>query len=130
MNIKDYLKANKTSISYISKKTDLPYTTVSELINGKVSIDKVYVGTAMKLAEACGLSFMCFYKMCKETTSLPEIPDGRIIIKNKRYYLEYDIDGKTGVDYLFKVNPGNTKCLEAAAISAINDIRGKIRSEK
>ena len=128
MNIKEYLKANKTSIASISQKTGIPYTTVSELINGKVSIDKVYVGTAMKLAEACCLSFMSFYNMCRETTTLPEIPDGKIIIKNKRYYLEYDIDGHTGVDYLFKVNPGNTQCLESAALSAINEIRTKIQS--
>ncbi len=130
MNIREYLKTNKTSIASISQRTGIPYTTVSELINGKVSIDKVYVGTAMKLAEASGLSFMNFYKMCKETTSLPEIPDGRIIIKNKRYYIEYDVDGISGIEYLCKVNPENSQCLENTAAEAMTRIREQLYSQQ
>ena len=130
MDIREYLKTNKTSIASVSKKTGIPYTNVSELVNGKVSIDKIYVGTAMKLAEACGLSFASFYKMCKETTSLPVIPDGRIIIKNKCYYLEYDVDGISGTEYLCKVNPENSQGLEGTAKTAMSRIREQLHSQR
>ena len=86
------MKENKLKVSDIAKTTLLPYTTVNEIINGKTDIDRVQIGTGLKIAEACNLSFEEFYCMCKQSNNPPRIQNGEIMIKNKAYYLIYHLD--------------------------------------
>ncbi len=89
MQLKYYLKENRLRVSDIAKITLLPYTTVNEIINGKTDIDRVQIGTGLKIADACNLSFEEFYCMCKQSNNPPRIQNGEIMIKNKAYYLIY-----------------------------------------
>lgn len=129
MNIKTYLKSNRISVAELSRTTKLPYTSVSELINGKVDIDRVYVGTAMKLAEALDISFDEFYTLCRANIVNLHNPDATLKIKNKKYYVAYDIDGNRGEAYLFKVNDTNKKYANDAAQWEIDDIRRNIEEQ-
>lgn len=52
MSIRDYLK--DTNIATLSRESGLPYTTVSEIANGKKSIEKCSAGTVYSLACALG----------------------------------------------------------------------------
>ena len=54
MSIKDYIEENNISIASLSKETGLPYTTVSELVNGKKSLAKCSAETVYRIAKELG----------------------------------------------------------------------------
>ena len=109
MDIKTYLKRNKLKISDISRQAGVPYTTVNEIMNGKTDIDRVQIGTGLRIAEACRMDFMKFYDLCKKSNSIPAVSGGRILKKNKSYYLQCSLPEYDGEIYLCKVNPVNTQ---------------------
>jgi len=115
MTIKEYIKRNNISIAQISAECNIPYSTVSELINGKVEIDQCRVGNAMKITKACHLPFDDFYSMCKEVTKNVAIDRGRIFIRNKRYYVSFEIEGEKRTVELCKVNKRNTQFVQDMA---------------
>lgn len=51
MDLKAYIEENNISIASLSKETGLPYTTVSELVNGKKSLGKCSAETVYRLAK-------------------------------------------------------------------------------
>ncbi len=108
MQLKAYLKQHSIKISDISREYSIPYTTVNEIINGKIDIDRVQIGTGLQIAKACHLPFDDFYDMCKRSYALPNILNGKIVKKNKAYYLQYTIDNTNGEIYLCKITPTNT----------------------
>ena len=54
MKLKDYLLANNKSISDLSRESGLPYTTVSEIVNGKKTLGKCSALTVYNIAGALG----------------------------------------------------------------------------
>ena len=120
--IKYYLKQNKIKISDIARKYNLPYTTVSEIINGKTDIDRVQIGTGLEIANACNLSFEEFYKSCKSSNAVPCIKNGIIVRKNKAYYLQYTFPDEEGEIYLCKINEINSHFIKDMAEWSINAI--------
>lgn len=122
MILKSYLEFNNISIASLQKKTGIPYTTIYEIVNGKVEIDRVYVGTALKLAQACDVSFPKFCDMCRETTSLPPIEGGDLVIINKNYYLIYDMNGNKERVFLSKAGIQNKRIAKKIAEQKIDEI--------
>ena len=120
--MKTYLKQNNIRISDISRQTGVPYTTVNEIINGKIDIDKVRIKTGLMIADACNMDFMTFYNTCKRSNSLPSIPNGRIIKKNKAYYLKCTLPGFDSEIYLCRINPVNTHFVKDMAEWTINSL--------
>ncbi|MBP5756951.1 MAG: hypothetical protein J6W39_05155, partial [Spirochaetales bacterium] len=51
MDLKAYIEENNISIASHSKETGLPYTPVSELVNGKKSLGKCSAETVYRLAK-------------------------------------------------------------------------------
>ena len=68
------------------------------------------------------ISFEDFYNMCKESYTLPVIENGKIIKKNKNYYLNYSLPDSCGELYLCKVNPINTHFIKDMAEWAIHTV--------
>ena len=130
MTLKEYLKEKKMRIADISRVSGVPYTTVSEIVNGKLDIDRVQIGTGIKVSEACQMSFDEFYKMCKKDNSLPDISGGRLLKKNKSFYLQYDVDGIDGEMYLCKINDDNKRYIRDMAEWTIDDIKEEARELK
>ena len=130
MNINQYLKESKRTIASLSKCTGVPYTTVSELVNGKVDLDRVYVGTAVKLASAFQIDFRTFYDMCKESINLSDDSKAKVIVRNKYYYLSYKIREYSGTVRLFKANLINKPYVKDAAEWEYKRIEDEIKYKK
>lgn len=123
--LKDYLNKRKISIYSLSKKTNVPYSTLNDLCNGKVEIDNCKVGLVMALKDALNLSFNKLYDICKNEDFIIENKEyntiAKIRVKNKRYYIEYD-NGKEIVQVaLFKVKNDNNKFLKDGAEWLLQD---------
>ena len=56
MKLKDYISEKNISIASLAKESGLPYSTVSEVVNGKKALDKCSAGTVYCIAFALGTS--------------------------------------------------------------------------
>ena len=56
MKLKDYISERNISIALLAKESGLPYSTVSEVVNGKKALDKCSAGTVWCIASALGTS--------------------------------------------------------------------------
>lgn len=56
MNLKQYLKERKVSIRKLSIITAIPYTTLYEIVNGKVKMEECQYKTLKKIADFCEVS--------------------------------------------------------------------------
>ncbi len=54
MKFKDYIAEREISIASLSKQADLPYSTVSEIVNGRKTLSKCSAGTVYSIALALG----------------------------------------------------------------------------
>ncbi len=105
--LKEYLKQEGLSIYAIARDSGLPYSTVNDLVNGKVHIDQCRVGLLRGLAEALGLPLEDAYELCAEKpkdlhTSYQV--DVRVRVRNKSYLAEFEYGGETTVIELCRVN--------------------------
>lgn len=56
MKLKDYISERNISIASLSMEAGLPYSTVSEVVNGKKALDRCSAGTVYRIASALGTS--------------------------------------------------------------------------
>lgn len=56
MNVQDLIELTGTSITHLSEKSGIKYTTLTDIYKGNTSLDKIRLGTAAKLAKVLGIS--------------------------------------------------------------------------
>ena len=72
--LKNYLEEKKLSMYKVSKEGGIPYSTLNDLVNGRVEIENCKVSLLLQLSEYLGLSLDEIYAVVK-TGSIPdEIP--------------------------------------------------------
>ena len=89
MDIKTYLKQKRISKSYIQKKTQLPYMTISDIVNGKTDIRSARVDVLVKLSKALDMDIQSTYDMCLEMVPAFEKDSGSVRVCNGKYMLQY-----------------------------------------
>lgn len=110
MTLKEYCAANHISVRQLSQQCAIPYSTLSDLVNGKTDSDRVAFGVVCALADALRLSL----DEMREMLAAPSVEQSdaalpyRVVVRNKRYYVE--IDG-VGREYLCKVTPLTKTCI-------------------
>ena len=123
--LKDYLKKKKISIYSLSKKTNIPYSTLNDLCNGKVEIDNCKVNLLMCLATTLNISAEKLYDICKSKDNTINISkynkQATIKVKNKKYYVECPNDNDLLNIEIFKVNQANTRFVKDAAQWLVED---------
>ena len=114
--IKDELKKRHITLKQIQRSSNIPYTTLNDIVNGRTSIDTVGVRVLVAFADALGISLDETYSLFKKN-QLSE--DCMIEIKGKTYYLKY-----RGKAYkLCAVNEENTFYIREIAESTYEEIR-------
>ena len=105
--LKDYMKNNGISVYSLSRKSGVPYSTLNDLVNGKVNIESCKVGLLCALSAALRLSL-------DDTYSLVRTPDKVYVnayditvalnVRNKTYYAVFEYQGEPVELELCKVN--------------------------
>ena len=117
--LKDYLNLRKISIYSLSKQTNIPYSTLSDLCNNKVEINNCKLSIVMNIAKALNLTVEELYNISINKDSVIEIKKyntlANIRVRNKRYHVEYSKNNKVIDIDLFKVNSINSKYVKDAA---------------
>ena len=62
MTLKDILSEKKISLYQFSKETGIPYSTLSDIVNGKTNIDTCTISTMKKIADGLVMSVDDLYK--------------------------------------------------------------------
>ena len=125
MNLREYCKTNRISITQISHDTGIPYSTVNDIINGRIELNRVSYGHVKRIAGALDLTLSQMEKLSctiedgtgKESTQ--EETDmsrpWKIIIRNKSYYMQTGFDADAKAERLCKVTPLNTEFVQYMA---------------
>ncbi|MBQ9360741.1 MAG: helix-turn-helix transcriptional regulator [Lachnospiraceae bacterium] len=130
MNIREYLRNKKIKIIDISRNTDLPYTTVNDIVNGRTDIKNVSIGIAMKFSSALDISLDDFIRLFDAKKIYVDEWQGEISARGKKYYLKYSKDDISGEKYLCKANKLNEKFVDTVAQWALTEIAEKKRLDE
>lgn len=116
--LKDYLHEKGISVYSASKGTGIPYSTVNDLVNGKVEITNCKVSLLKRLSEYLAMTMDDLYSICsEEDLSLKNSYgcDYKINVRNKSYYVEFMYDSKPVEIELCKVNRDTTYYIDEIA---------------
>ena len=122
--LKDYLKKNNISIYRLSKESGVPYSTLNDLVNHKITIDNFKVGPARRIAAALKITFEDFFDISSDEGSEIIVSDGvrgELEIKGRNYYVNYLLDGKMQSEKLCKLNQTNDAFAETYARWTMED---------
>lgn len=107
--LKNYLKENGISVYRLAKESRVPYSTLNDLVNHKITIDSFKLGPAKLTADALRITLDEFYELCREDSETVCVGNvvGTIGIKGRRYYVNYELDGEKHHDDLCMVRQEN-----------------------
>lgn len=104
----DYLKERGLTVYAVAKSSDIPYSTLNDLANGKVEIDNCKVSVLMRLSDSLGISCEELYLLCQGNSFRmcvePYDTDVNVFVKNKKYYMDFTYDGIQVEQEVCKVN--------------------------
>ncbi|MBO5994418.1 MAG: helix-turn-helix transcriptional regulator [Firmicutes bacterium] len=116
--LKDYLKEKNISIYSLSRSCAVPYSTLNDLANGKVSPDNCKVGLLRALASGLGLSMDEVYSICTgEELKIRNSynMDLLVRVRNKSYYVVFEYSDDPVSIELCKVNSDSSFYIEEIA---------------
>ncbi len=111
--MRDYLKKNKISVSELSKRTGIPYSTLNDIVNGKTEINNIKFQYVKSIAEALNLSLDEFDRMFSGKTIVQVDLGIKVVVKNKCYYLVCELCDSP--EYICKVNELNSYYVQTMA---------------
>lgn len=93
--LKIYLAEKKISTYSLAKRSRVPYSTLNDIVNGKVDITNVKSGILRALSAALYISMDELYDLCSERIEIYDAQNdiyGYVSKKNKIYYLKFQYD--------------------------------------
>lgn len=125
MILKEFLEKNGITIYSLAKATEIPYSTLNDIVNVKISSDEIKYGVIRRIASGLNTTVDQVVQMIDN--SIPSLPVSYAVIRimNKSYYLEYRTPKKTVLIYLCKANALNLQFVDAMAELRINEFQRK-----
>ena len=109
--LKDYLKEKGISLYSLAQKSGIAYSTLNDLYNGKVGIDKCRVAVLRSLAEALDMSMDSVYEICAEEhrhIRNSYNAEADLMVRAKYYYARLKYNGEPVDIRLCKVTEDTT----------------------
>jgi transcriptional regulator with XRE-family HTH domain len=117
--LKEYLKRQSISVYALAKRSGVPYSTLNDLANGKVSIDNCKVGILKSLSDVLGMSMEDLYNKCLGGNQMSVDTDwgvsADISVRNKSYYVQFVYNELPVEIELCKVNRDTTRYIDSIA---------------
>ena len=113
--LKDYFDSLRRSLYSIAKESGVPYSTLNDLVNGKVRISECKAGMLRKLSITLGISMDELYSLAEG-----ECDDGHeqvmtsygipvnIRVRHKAYHMDLDYEGEKVSIELCRVSEAST----------------------
>lgn len=103
--LKEYLTTRNLSIYSIAKSSGISYSTLNDIVNGKVEIANVKSGILYALAQTLGISMDELFALCKDDIRVcleRYHVEGFVEKRNKKYYLHFAYKSK---EYQYELCP-------------------------
>lgn len=91
--LRDYLREHGRSIYALSKESGVAYSTLNDLVNGKVDIDHCKVSLLRSLSLALDLTLEEVIDICSSDNIATQTPQGidiEISVRNKSYHARFN----------------------------------------
>ena len=109
--LKEYLNDNEISVYHLAKESGIAYSTLNDLVNGKVDIDKCRVSLMKKLAVSLQMSMDELYDLCKNSRR-PILnsydAEANLTVRAKYYHASIFYNGENTDIRLCKVTEDNS----------------------
>lgn len=113
--LKDYFESLGRSVYSIAKSSKVPYSTLNDLVNGKVRISECKAGMLRRLSITLGVSMDELYSIAEGNAESDmntvmtsyDIPV-HIGIRHKSYLIDFDYEGECVTMELCKVSEAST----------------------
>lgn len=95
--LKEYLQKNNISVYKLSKKSDVPYSTLNDLVNLKLPVENIRAGQLKSIADALDVEMDELYNLCiyrKKVFSERYNVYGDVLIRQKSFYIVFCQSGK------------------------------------
>lgn len=102
-----YLQEKGISIYRLAKMSGCAYSTLNDLVNGKVSVDHISAGLLKQLAGVLGISMDEAYRICGSEMIVRGTDEEtviRVLVKNKTYFARFSYQGVQEEIPLYPVN--------------------------
>ena len=126
--LKDFLSQNHISTYKLAQMSGLPYSTVNDLVNCKVDIEKIRAGMLFKLADSMDISMDALYQMCRNEIHV--YSEKYDMVGNKTYILELCYKGKAFTEVLYPVKKEATLFIETIALWTMEEKLSEIKMEE
>ena len=116
--LKQYLKQKNLSIYKLAALSEIPYSTLNDIVNHKVDIANIRAGIVFKLANILDISMDELYELCTNQITIyleRYSTKGIVNIKNKKYVLEFQYQNKEFAEELCPVKKEATMFIESIA---------------
>ena len=121
MVIKSFIKEKGYNIRSLAQATGIPYSSLNDIVNGKIAIDNVALWKCRAIACELGITIEELYDMCFNEGTIIIGEDASAIVKNQSYYFKYKDEEK----YLCKVNEYNSGVVREIATWEYEDIKSQ-----
>jgi len=117
--LKDILHEKNITTYKLAKDISEPYSTINDIANGKVDISDCKVKILKKLSDYLGFTMEEAYMKCSTTMEIysKEYDTcGQVVVKLKKYHLNFLYSDKLQDIELCKVTEGSTMFVKEAAL--------------
>ena len=90
--LKEYLKEHNKSVYALSRESGVAYSTLNDLVNGKVEIDQCKVSLLRSLSAALGLTLEDVIDICCPEDLAMQTSQGidvKVSVRNKTYHAQF-----------------------------------------
>ena len=116
--LKELLEQKNMSIYKVAQMSGVPYSTLNDLVNYKVDIENIRAGILYRIAKVLNISMDELYERCSheiEIYSEQYATKGTVLIKNKKYVLEFEYHDQELNEVLCPVKKEATMFVESIA---------------
>ncbi|MBO5069869.1 MAG: helix-turn-helix transcriptional regulator [Roseburia sp.] len=113
--LKEFLNQKKISIYKLSQTSGVPYSTLNDIVNGKIDISNCKAGSLKRIADSLEISMDELYDICSTTQYIISEKygiAGKITVKDKKYDLSFSYNGSEVTFTLYSVNAISTRYIK------------------
>lgn len=131
--LKSLLEEKGISIYKLSKESQIPYSTLNDLVNHRLPIENMRCGQVHALCDVLHMDMDSLYKMC---SFVPRVFSDKygipadIQVKHKTFQLSFQRNGKIYESEIAPVHKVSFQYLDTLAEWKLNEMIGKITMEE
>lgn len=131
--LKTFLRQNKISMYKLSQKSNVPYSTLNDLVNHKLPAANLKCGQLYALSDALGITMDELYQLCSYSCVVRSdkynVP-GTVTVKHKSYYLTFEKNGILYEDTILPVKQEATLVIQELAKWKLEERLSEIAMEE